>query len=84
MSCRYRQLLYCTRSMRNFGAEFLTVLSAYLEPRAFAVDNAWPLCLLGHWLIFSFLMTPSSSNVDAGEYVAWSDAMYCPASDTQY
>ena len=61
MSCRYRQLLYCTRSMRNIGAEFLTVLSTYLEPRAFAADNAWPLRMLGHWLGFPFLMTPSSS-----------------------
>jgi len=65
--------------MRNIGAEFLTVLSAYLEPRAFAADNAWPLRGLGHWLGFSFLMTPSSSIVAAGEYVAWSDVMYCPA-----
>ena len=47
--------------MRNFGAEFLTVLPTYLEPRAFAADNAWPLCMLSHWLSFSFLMTPSSS-----------------------
>jgi hypothetical protein len=50
--------------MRNFGAEFLTVLSAYLEPRAFAADNARPLHMLGHWLVFSFLMTPLSSIVD--------------------
>jgi hypothetical protein len=60
VSCRYRQLLYCTRSMRNIGAEFLTVLSAHLEPRAFAADNAGPLRMLGHWLGFSFLMTLSS------------------------
>jgi hypothetical protein len=44
--------------MRNFGAEFLTVLLAYLEPRAFAADNAWPPRMLGHWLGFSFLLTP--------------------------
>jgi hypothetical protein len=50
VSCRYRQLLYCTKSMRNFGAEFLTVLSAYLEPGAFAADNAWLLRMLGHRL----------------------------------
>jgi hypothetical protein len=55
--------------MRNFGAEFLTVVSAYLEPRAFAADNARSPRMLGHWLVFSFLMTPSSSIVDAGEYV---------------
>jgi hypothetical protein len=61
MSCRYRQLLYYTRSIRNFTAEFLAVLSAYLEPRAFAVDNTRPLRMPGHWLVFSFLMTPSSS-----------------------
>jgi hypothetical protein len=65
VSCRYRQLLYCTRSMCNFGAEFLAVLSAYLEPRAFAVNDARPFRMLGHWLGFSFLMT-SSSIVDAG------------------
>jgi hypothetical protein len=47
--------------MRNISAEFLTVLPTYLEPRAFASDNAWPLHVLGHWLGFSFLMTPSSS-----------------------
>src|SRR5262249_62244257 len=61
VSCRHRQLLYCTRSMRNIGAEFLTVLSAYLEPRAFAADNTWPFRMFGHWLGFPFLMTPSSS-----------------------
>jgi hypothetical protein len=61
VSCRHRQLLYCTRSMRNIGAEFLTVLSTYLKPRAFAADNAWPHGMLGHWLGFSFLKTPSSS-----------------------
>src|SRR5262249_28989149 len=60
VSCCHRQLLYCTRSMRNIGAEFLTVLAAYLEPRAFAADNARPLRMLGHWLGCSFLMTPSS------------------------
>jgi hypothetical protein len=54
VSCRYRQLLYCTRSMRNFGTEFLTVLSAYLEPRALAADNARPLRMPGHWLVVSF------------------------------
>jgi hypothetical protein len=47
--------------MRNIGAEFLTVLSTYLKPRAFAADNTWPLRMLGHWLGFSFLKTPSSS-----------------------
>src|SRR5262249_24140666 len=46
---------------RNIGTEFLTVLSTYLEPRAFAADNAWPLRMLGHSLDFSFLMTPLSS-----------------------
>jgi hypothetical protein len=50
VSCRHRQLLYCTTSMRNISAEFLTVLSTYLEPRAFAADNAWPLRMLGHRL----------------------------------
>jgi hypothetical protein len=44
--------------MRNIGAEFLTVLPAYLKPRAFAADNARPLRMPGHWLVFSFLMTP--------------------------
>ena len=39
----------------------LTVLSTYLKPRALAADNAWPLRMLGHWLGFSFLKTPSSS-----------------------
>jgi hypothetical protein len=53
---RHRQLLYCTISMRNISAEFLTVLPAYLEPGAFAVDNTWPLRMLGHWLGFSFLL----------------------------
>jgi hypothetical protein len=43
VSCRYRQLLYRKGSMRDIGAEVLTVLPAYLEPRAFAADNAWPL-----------------------------------------
>jgi hypothetical protein len=38
--------------MRNIGAEFLTVLPVYLEPRAFAADNARPLRTLGHWLGF--------------------------------
>src|SRR5262249_14581776 len=61
VSCRHRQLLYCTRSMRNISAEFLTVLSTYLEPTAFAGDNTWPFRMFGHWLGFSFLMTPSSS-----------------------
>jgi hypothetical protein len=61
VSCRHRQLLYGTRSMRNIGAEFLTVLPTYLEPRAFAADNAWRFHMLGHRLGFSFLMTPSSS-----------------------
>ena len=50
MPGRYRQLLYGTGSMRNIGAEFLTVLPAYLEPRAFAADNAWPPGLPGHEL----------------------------------
>ena len=39
----------------------LTVLSTNLKPRALAADNAWPLRMLGHWLGFSFLKTPSSS-----------------------
>jgi hypothetical protein len=66
VSCRYRQLLYGTKSMGNFGAEFLTILPAYLEPRACAANNARPLRMLGHWLVFSFQTTPSSSIVDAG------------------
>jgi hypothetical protein len=48
VSCRHRQLLYGTGSVRNIGAEFRTVLPAYLEPGAFAADNAWPLRMLGH------------------------------------
>jgi hypothetical protein len=47
--------------MRNIGAEILTVLSTYLEPRTFAADNAWPFRMLCHWLGFSLPMTPSSS-----------------------
>jgi hypothetical protein len=60
VSCRYRQLLYRTKSMRDIGAEFLTVLPAYLEPGSFAADNARPLRTLSHRPGFSFLMTPSS------------------------
>lgn len=39
VSCRHRQLLYCTRSIRNIGAEFLAVLSSYLDLRVSADEN---------------------------------------------
>ena len=50
MPGRHRQLLDGTGSMRNIGAEFLTVLPAYLKPRASVADNTWPLGLPGHGL----------------------------------
>ena len=62
--------------MRNIGAEFLTVLPAYssqepLQRITLAPPYARPLARL--------LLPDDSIVVDAGEYVPWSDAMYCPA-----
>jgi hypothetical protein len=58
--------------MRDIGAEFLTVLPAYLEPGSFAADNARPLRTLSHRPGFSFPMTPSSPAQ------AKSGAAFCP------
>ena len=60
--------------MRNIGAEFLTVLPAYLEPRAFAADNAWPLRMLGHWPGFSFLIPAARSASRSADGTSSSDS----------
>src|SRR6185437_4740699 len=56
VSCRYRQLLYCTRSMVILGAVSPTFLPASLDQKTFAANTARPPLMLGNWLFFSSLM----------------------------